>query len=409
MSSRAAPVVAGQSTRRISWRLTRPSRWRTDYPHHYPEPQRDRHLLRQGRPDRQPVQAVHDLRSALAGQTVASVTALNSAEVTRATAVTRCSRSTSRSRRSPARRRRERSTSSSPTGRSRMRSATRRGRCTCCCSRDRFRMGDPVPFCSGSWPPPATAQAEAAASSCHAAEKEYQALHDPLTGLPNRALFSRADPVRAPRRPSGASRGRRAADGPRPLQGDQRHARAPLRRPAAAGARRPPATALRESDTVARLGGDEFGVLLPSTPRPPRGQRGGRADPQPPSSEPFILQGLPLASRPRSASRSTPTHGEDVDTLVQRADVAMYQAKATNALFEVYDERRDEYDPRRLTLVGELRRAIERGRARRSTTSRRRCSGTATSTASRRSCAGSTRSAASCRRTSSSRSPSTPG
>ena len=69
------------------------------------------------------------------------------------------------------------------------------------------------------------------------AENEYQALHDSLTGMPNRMFFHQRllarDRARArDRRPHG-----RDVDGPRPLQGDQRHARPPLRRPAAAGDR----------------------------------------------------------------------------------------------------------------------------------------------------------------------------
>jgi EAL domain-containing protein (putative c-di-GMP-specific phosphodiesterase class I) len=49
----------------------------------------------------------------------------------------------------------------------------------------------------------------------------------------------------------------------------------------------------------------------------------------------------------------------DVDALLQRADVAMYVAKEENSAYAFYDEAVDHYDPTRLTLVGELRRAIE--------------------------------------------------
>ena len=68
-------------------------------------------------------------------------------------------------------------------------------------------------------------------------------------------------------------------------------------------------------------------------------------------------------SRRASASRSTREHGNDVDTLLQRADVAMYLAKDEHAGCELYVAERDDYSPGKLALVGELRRGIDAGRA----------------------------------------------
>jgi diguanylate cyclase len=56
-----------------------------------------------------------------------------------------------------------------------------------------------------------------------------------------------------------------------------------------------------------------------------------------------------------------PDHGSDVQSLLQRADVAMYVAKEHPAGCEVYTRERDEYSPDRLTLLTELRRGIDRG------------------------------------------------
>jgi EAL domain-containing protein (putative c-di-GMP-specific phosphodiesterase class I) len=55
-----------------------------------------------------------------------------------------------------------------------------------------------------------------------------------------------------------------------------------------------------------------------------------------------------------------PDHGEDALVLIQHADVAMYEAKRESSDACFYDHETHEYDISRLTLVGELRRAMER-------------------------------------------------
>src|SRR6185437_5262692 len=56
-----------------------------------------------------------------------------------------------------------------------------------------------------------------------------------------------------------------------------------------------------------------------------------------------------------------PAHGDDVETLMQRADIAMYSAKASGAGVEVYSASRDGHSRERLALLGELPEAIECG------------------------------------------------
>jgi EAL domain-containing protein (putative c-di-GMP-specific phosphodiesterase class I) len=75
--------------------------------------------------------------------------------------------------------------------------------------------------------------------------------------------------------------------------------------------------------------------------------------------QPFVVQGLPLNVEASIGIALYPEHGEDVDLLLQRADVAMYMAKDSGSVYAVYDAERDDYNPTRLTLVGELRRAME--------------------------------------------------
>jgi diguanylate cyclase (GGDEF)-like protein len=192
----------------------------------------------------------------------------------------------------------------------------------------------------------------------HAAAKEHQSLHDPLTGLPNRVLF--ADRI------SQAIRGAaRSGDEVAVFLMDLdrfkevndtlgHHSGDLLLQELSARLQR----ALRASDSVARLGGDEFGVLLPDlVDRQAIEEVVDRI--RTAVERPFYVQDLPLAIETSIGVSIFPEHGQDVDALLQKADVAMYLAKAGNTTHAIYDPREDEYDPTRLTLVGELRRAIE--------------------------------------------------
>jgi diguanylate cyclase (GGDEF)-like protein len=192
----------------------------------------------------------------------------------------------------------------------------------------------------------------------HAAAAEYQALHDPLTELPNRALFTeRIQYALYDAHDEGREVGVMLMDLDRFKEINDtlgHHCGDLLLQELGVRLK----SALRETDTVARLGGDEFGVLLPAMPdRRVVNEVVERI--RSAVEEPFNLQGLPLAIETSIGVSIYPEHGEDVDTLMQRADVAMYVAKSANSLFEIYDETRDQYDPSRLTLVGELRRAID--------------------------------------------------
>jgi len=116
---------------------------------------------------------------------------------------------------------------------------------------------------------------------------------------------------------------------------------------------------IRASDTVARLGGDEFGLLLTSASGPGDVvtviERVREA-----FEQPVVLQELPIAIEGSVGVALFPDDGKDVDTLIQHADVAMYTAKRENSVYAFYDRTSDDYEPSRLTLVSELRRALER-------------------------------------------------
>lgn len=115
---------------------------------------------------------------------------------------------------------------------------------------------------------------------------------------------------------------------------------------------------LRESDTVARLGGDEFSLLLPATD-----EVGAKMSAQKILSaldEPFVLENLTLDVKTSIGIALFPDHGQDADTLMRQADVAMYAAKQTRNHYTVYDPKYDQHSPHRLSLMGELHYAIDR-------------------------------------------------
>jgi len=114
---------------------------------------------------------------------------------------------------------------------------------------------------------------------------------------------------------------------------------------------------LRESDTVARLGGDEFAVLLPAADEP---EAMAVADKLLQSlARPYVLDSQSFDIGASVGIALYPDHGEDANALMRRADVAMYAAKRAAAGYTVYTPEQDQHTPARLTLIGDLRQAIE--------------------------------------------------
>lgn len=186
----------------------------------------------------------------------------------------------------------------------------------------------------------------------------YQALHDALTDLPNRTAFHEALQqaiTEAPQkqkplallvlnldrfREVNSTFGHQWGDvllqqvGPR-LQG-----------------------VLRKSDTIARLGGDEFAVLLATAGDVAGASRiAGRLLSALDAS--FTIEGRTLDVNASIGIALYPEHGEDVATLMRRADIAMSMAKRTTSGYAFYAADQDHYSPDRLMLAGELRHAIE--------------------------------------------------
>ena len=188
----------------------------------------------------------------------------------------------------------------------------------------------------------------------------HQALHDALTGLPNRALFSdrlqqaitvaRREPAPFSVLMIDLNRFKEINDTLGHSIGDQ-----VLRQ---VGPRLTPL--LRPGDTLARLGGDEFMVLLPTAGIPQAQRVTGRILAG--MRRPFTLGELTVTVDASVGIVTYPTHGEDAETLVQRADIAMYLAKGRGGGEVLYDPVEDPYDPERLRLISELRDAISGGK-----------------------------------------------
>jgi diguanylate cyclase (GGDEF)-like protein len=186
-------------------------------------------------------------------------------------------------------------------------------------------------------------------------------MHDPLTGLPNRALLhDRAAWAIAAAQRSGRhlalllldlNRFKEVNDTLGHHVGDELLQQV--------GPRLQPW--VRASDTLARLGGDEFAILLPEMPDVGATcAMAGRLVEA--LSKPFAISGLDLEIGVSIGVAFFPQHGLDLSELMQRADVAMYAAKRDGLGFGIYDAEADTNSVRRLTLQGDLRRAIEDGR-----------------------------------------------
>jgi len=191
-------------------------------------------------------------------------------------------------------------------------------------------------------------------------EMVHRALHDPLTGLPNRTLLAdrcgqalRAD-VRIGTRAGlllfGLDRFKEINGTLGHHYGDELLTQV--------GARL--TGAVRVVDTVARLGGDEFAVLLPDVGTVANA-RIVAAKLRAALETPFHVEGVDLDVEASVGVVLAGEHGRDATTLLQRVDVAMHVAKTQNLGVFTYDPAVDGYSPAKLALLGELRRALDRG------------------------------------------------
>ena len=188
-------------------------------------------------------------------------------------------------------------------------------------------------------------------------EIEYRALYDELTGLPNRVLFrDRVEQAILAGRREGHSPAVMLLDVDRFKEINETlgHETGDLLLRELGSRLR---DQMRAHETLARLGGDEYAILAPTGSVEEAMELAARVHLA--LESPFALRGLPLEIAASIGVAAYPQHGEDADTLLQHADVAMYTAKEAHAGTAAYDPEQDTSDAARLTLAGELRRAIE--------------------------------------------------
>jgi diguanylate cyclase (GGDEF)-like protein len=190
----------------------------------------------------------------------------------------------------------------------------------------------------------------------------HEALHDALTGLPNRAALQRQLTAALEEVADGRSRGaavmildldrfKDVNDTLGHQQGDLLLVEVGTRLKTAAG----------PGGLVARLGGDEFAILLSGTDDEDRAVRVGRRLLRS-LEQPVSLDGLEVEIGGSLGLALAPAHAADPAALLKRADMAMYDAKASTGGLRVYEPDPDSDNPRRLMLVSELRTALHQDR-----------------------------------------------
>jgi diguanylate cyclase (GGDEF)-like protein len=113
---------------------------------------------------------------------------------------------------------------------------------------------------------------------------------------------------------------------------------------------------LRNGDTIARLGGDEFAILLPTANENNAIKIAEKIATA--LSHPFDMEKRQLYTSASIGITIYPEHGANARTLIQHADIAMYQAKNSKSRLAVYDPEQDNHSLQRLGLMADLRKAL---------------------------------------------------
>ncbi|MCW8956243.1 MAG: EAL domain-containing protein, partial [Gammaproteobacteria bacterium] len=188
-------------------------------------------------------------------------------------------------------------------------------------------------------------------------ELEHQAMHDSLTGLPNRLFMRRKmiEVIEAARKANQSlallmvdlNRFKEINDTLGHQVGDR-----VLREIGPRFSKQ-----LSQYDVLARLGGDEFAVLLPMSDDVRARQVAQKLCVSLETT--FNIDGQALQVGSSIGIALFPQHGYNDQALLRKADVAMYLAKQKNLGYALYDENQDEHSLWQLSLEGELKQAVE--------------------------------------------------
>jgi diguanylate cyclase (GGDEF)-like protein len=199
------------------------------------------------------------------------------------------------------------------------------------------------------------------------ARRQHDALHDSLTQLPNRELFQRLTERAISLVHAGPNGAKPDGSGGRVgvilLDLDHfKEVNDTLGHAVGDGLLREVAkrltAVLPAGMTIARLGGDEFAVLVPNAASIAETQRlAERVSTC--LHEPVVAEGLRIAVRASIGIALCPDHATTIETLVQRADIALYRAKGHRGAIEVYRTEIDQHTVMRLSLMGDLQAAVD--------------------------------------------------
>ncbi len=114
---------------------------------------------------------------------------------------------------------------------------------------------------------------------------------------------------------------------------------------------------LPDSEMLAQMRGDEFAILLPRSDSAHAVRTARRVSET--MEDPFVMNDLSLDVHVSIGIVLFPDHGDKVDLLMRRADIAVRRAQKSASGYAVYKAEQDDDSPRRLAMAADLRQAID--------------------------------------------------